>query len=141
MGSLHASQKWSFSGKKYFLYSIIKICDVNYCLKERKKYFCNFTIFELVNEIWDFESLWLITLVALFLSHPPCVFLFSLSHKVQGNQYKHTWTASRFSWYLAVTSHCNSFLVDSQQSSHPARNFLSSDKKTIRVRGKTSYLT
>ena len=43
--------------KKYFLYSIIKIYDVNYYLKHRKNIFCNFTIFELVNEIGDFESL------------------------------------------------------------------------------------
>ena len=57
MGSLYASQKWSFSGKKKFLYSIIKIYDVNYYLKLRKYTFCNLTIFELVNEIGDFESL------------------------------------------------------------------------------------
>ena len=44
--------------KKYFLYSIIKIYDVNYYLKHRKNIFCNLTIFELVNEIRDFESLW-----------------------------------------------------------------------------------
>ena len=44
--------------KKYFLYSIIKIYDVNYYLKHRKNIFCNLTIFELVNEIGDFESLW-----------------------------------------------------------------------------------
>ena len=43
--------------KKYFLYSIIKIYDVNYYLKHRKNIFCNLTIFELVNEIEDFESL------------------------------------------------------------------------------------
>ena len=43
--------------KKYFLYSIIKIYDVNYYLKHRKNIFCNLTIFELVNEIGDFESL------------------------------------------------------------------------------------
>ena len=43
--------------KKYFLYSIIKIYDVNYYLKHRKNIFFNFTIFELVNEIGDFESL------------------------------------------------------------------------------------
>ena len=43
--------------KNYFLYSIIKIYDVNYYLKHRKNIFCNFTIFELVNEIGDFESL------------------------------------------------------------------------------------
>ena len=57
MGSLHASKKWSFSEKKYFLYSIIKIYDVNYYQKHRKNIFCNLTIFELVNEIGDFESL------------------------------------------------------------------------------------
>ena len=44
--------------KKYFLYSIIKIYDVNYYQKHRKNIFCNLTIFELVNEIGDFESLW-----------------------------------------------------------------------------------
>ena len=43
--------------KKYFLYSIIKIYDVNYYLKHRKNIFCNLTIFELVNAIEDFESL------------------------------------------------------------------------------------
>ena len=43
--------------KKYFLYSIIKIYDVNYYLKHRKNIFCNLTIFELVNVIEDFESL------------------------------------------------------------------------------------
>ena len=43
--------------KKYFLYSIIKIHNVNYYLKHRKNIFCNLTIFELVNEIEDFESL------------------------------------------------------------------------------------
>ena len=43
--------------KKYFLYSIMKIYDVKYYLKPRKNIFCNFTIFELVNEIGDFESL------------------------------------------------------------------------------------
>ena len=43
--------------KKYFLYSIIKIYDVNYYQKHRKNIFCNLTIFELVNEIGDFESL------------------------------------------------------------------------------------
>ena len=58
MGSLHASKKWSFSEKKkYFLYSIIKIYDVNHYQKHRKNIFCNLTIFELVNEIRDFESL------------------------------------------------------------------------------------
>ena len=44
--------------KNYFLYSFIKIYDVNYYLKHRKNIFCNFTIFELVNEIGGFESLW-----------------------------------------------------------------------------------
>ena len=44
--------------KNYFLYSIIKIYDVNYYIKHRKNIFCNLTIFELVNEIEDFESLW-----------------------------------------------------------------------------------
>ena len=44
--------------KKFFLYSIIKIYDVNYYLKHRKNIFFNLTIFELVNEIEDFESLW-----------------------------------------------------------------------------------
>ena len=43
--------------KKYFLYSIIKIYDVNYYQKHRKNIFCNLAIFELVNEIGDFESL------------------------------------------------------------------------------------
>ena len=43
--------------KKYFLYSIIKIYNVNYYLKHRKNIFCNLTIFELVNAIEDFESL------------------------------------------------------------------------------------
>ena len=43
--------------KKYFLYSIIKIYDVNYYLKLKKYTFCNLTIYELVNEIGDFESL------------------------------------------------------------------------------------
>ena len=45
--------------RKYFLYSIIKIYDVNYYQKHRKNIFCNLAIFELVNEIGDFESLWL----------------------------------------------------------------------------------
>ena len=49
--------------KKYFLYSIIKIYDVNYYLKHRKNIFCNFTIFELVNEIGDFESLCKVSIV------------------------------------------------------------------------------
>ena len=44
---------------KYFLYSIIKIYNVNYYLRHRKNIFCNLTIFELVNEIGDFESLWI----------------------------------------------------------------------------------
>ena len=43
--------------KKYFLYSIIKIYDVNCYLKLKKIIFCNLTIFELVNRIGDFESL------------------------------------------------------------------------------------
>ena len=44
--------------KKYFLYSIVKIYDVNYYLRHKKNIFCNLTIFELVNEVGDFESLW-----------------------------------------------------------------------------------
>ena len=43
--------------KKYFLHSIIKIYNVNYYLRHRKNIFCNMIIFELVNEIGDFESL------------------------------------------------------------------------------------
>ena len=43
--------------KKYFLYSIIKIYDVNCYLKLKKNIFCNLTIFELVNRIGDFELL------------------------------------------------------------------------------------
>ena len=59
MGSLHASQKWSFSEKKKFCIQLSKyIYDVNYYQKHRKNIFCNLTIFELVNEIGDFESLW-----------------------------------------------------------------------------------
>ena len=48
-------------GKKKFLYSIIKIYDVNYHSRHLKNIFCNLTIFELVIEIGDFESLWLLT--------------------------------------------------------------------------------
>ena len=53
--------------KKYFLYSIIKIYDANYYLKYRKNIFCNFTIFELVNEIGDFESVYTNILVTFIL--------------------------------------------------------------------------
>jgi hypothetical protein len=55
MGSLHASQKWSFSEKK-------KKFGLNYQnswwkLQPRAKR-CNLTIFELPNEIGNSESLW-----------------------------------------------------------------------------------
>ena len=50
-------QKGHSVEKLYFLYSIIKIYDVNYYLKLKRYNFCNLTIFELVNEIGDFESL------------------------------------------------------------------------------------
>ena len=56
--------------KKYFLYSIIKIYDVNYYLKHRKNIFCNFTIFELVNEIGDFESLCIVPFFGITLDPP-----------------------------------------------------------------------
>ena len=44
--------------KKYFMYSIIKIYDVNYNAINMNNIFCNLTIFELVNEVGVFESLW-----------------------------------------------------------------------------------
>ena len=43
--------------KKYFMYSIIKIYDVNYNAINMNNIFCNLTIFELVNEAGKFESL------------------------------------------------------------------------------------
>ena len=57
MGSLHASPKWSFSGKEMIeLNWIIKFHNKSYNLKPYN-FFCNSSIFEYPNEIGDFESL------------------------------------------------------------------------------------
>ena len=45
--------------KKSFFGWIIKVHDKSYNLELKEFYFCNFTIFELTNQIGHFESLWL----------------------------------------------------------------------------------
>ena len=58
MGSLHASQKWSFSEKKIFFWIELSKFMIKATTQNQKNFcFCNLTIFELTNEIWHFESL------------------------------------------------------------------------------------
>ena len=58
MGSLHASQKWSFSEKKKFWIELSKFMIKATTQNQKNFCFCNLIIFELTNKIWHFESLW-----------------------------------------------------------------------------------